>query len=384
MVENSRNRLLTDKVVATLYLLILSMQYVLVDGWGTSVVKTLFSALSVVFLISRSRYITKALMLAFLYCLVLSAVYFFQFSGQHMTIIHIVLYMLHFCLFYNLVYVNQVYNHDDFIKVIKAIIFIYTAFIIIQQFFVLIGVRYFPLVNLYGMRYYSFSRLPTIALEPSHAARILSVCLYALLKVSEYKFGRALTLKELYSTYKWPLIACIYTLLFIGSGTGMVGLFIVSLYFLKKQYTIIIATVLIVGFFVSPSVDYEPLNRVLTVIEASATLDTEIVRDADNSASARVAPLISMLTKLDLSDSKIWFGYGQQIFNINLTIDKYGFFTYLFLILFIIGCCISDIQGILFFVFLFSMDLSNFAYAYCILMILSAVKFFKIQRSYAV
>ena len=379
--EENKYKIFSDRNIASILLISMAIQYVPIDGWQTSDVKSAISVLSLFFLISRSRYISKAVMLVFIYFSVLSIVYFTQFSGGELTIVHNLFYWITFCLFYNLVYHNRVYDSDSFIALIKVLIYIFTGVLVIQQIFITVGLKYAPVVNLYNMRYYSFIRLPSLTTEPSHTARVLVVCMYALLKLAEYKNGRALTIRELYYSYSRPLLCSLYTLLCIGSGTGIVGFMIVLLYFVKRQYSLAIVFVAIVTFFVSPYIDYEPLTRAMNVFDATLSGDFNEVKSVDNSASSRVGFIFGLKNYFDISDSKIWMGYGSVVFRTLATIDMYGFLVYIFLLLLVSVCCISDIQSFSFFVLLLGIDIRNFAYAFAMLMIMSAVKYFKQNRT---
>ena len=99
-------------------------------------------------------------------------------------------------------------------------------------------VMMFPLLNLMNMKYYSLFRLNSLAIEPSHAARLLTVYFYAFIKLLEFKDGIAPSIKKLWGEHRRVIIAFLYAMVAMGSGTAFVGLAILSLYFIKRQYAV--------------------------------------------------------------------------------------------------------------------------------------------------
>lgn len=62
-------------------------------------------------------------------------------------------------------------------------------------------------------------------------------------------------------------------------------------------------------------------------------------------------------------------------------ITYYGLFSYICKLIFIFACCFSGLFSleVLMFILLFSMDVGNVAYAYAMLMVLSTVKYFRLN-----
>jgi hypothetical protein len=262
------------------------------------------------------------------------------------------------------------------------LIYAYAICLALQQLCFLLDVRYVPLLNLGNLEYYGQFRLNSLGIEPSHSARVLTVYYYALLKLTEIKYGRILPLSELWNEHKRVTIAFLYTMCCMGSGTAFVGLAILSLYFVRKQYAFAFLTIGLIVYLAAPFIDYEPLNRAVNIFNAALTGDTEVVTSTDNSAAARVNIIINTFN-IDLTDSANWFGHGTNYGSKTAyAIANYGLISYICKLIFIFSCCFSGFftLEVLMFILLFSMDVGNIAYGYSVLMVLSTVKYFKLNQ----
>lgn len=380
-----KNSWLSDYNVAVFTLVFMSVQFLFVEGWAVSIPKVAFMAITPALLLVKSPCISKATIFGGTYLVVtLGMTCLHPGVTDSSTFFYTALFLFTFNLYYNLVYINNVFKIDDFIKILKGVIYAYAICLLLQQACMLVGIRYLPVINLMGRYYYELFRLNSLAIEPSHAARILTVYFYAFLKVSEYKYGRGLSLKELFATYKWIVVAFLYTVIGIGSATAFVGLGILALYFLKKQYA---AYVIMLGFtfyMTVPMIDYPPLNRAMTVFNAAMTADAEVVKETDNSASARVNILLDTMKYLDLECADTWIGKGTGSTlgsgkAIVSAIADYGMISYLSKLIFFFVCCFTSFFSleVLIFILLFCLNIGNLAYGFATLMVFSTIKYFK-------
>ena len=381
----SQQSLFSNKNIATFILVLMSVHLFWLEGFSTSMIKTTAMAIAPVVLLFRSPKVSSAIVWTVAYLVVTVAIYYFNFSGNELTFVHITLQWGLFCLFYNLVHLEQCFTYEDALRVIKMVVFAYTAFLILQQVFFLMGMRNFHPLNLYGFPYYRLFRLPSLAMEPSHTARILTVYGYAFLKINEYKNGQPLRIGELLGRERMFSICFLYTMLSIGSGTAMVGLALLALYFIKWQYAFSIAVVLILAYIVIPFINYGPLNRAMAVLDAALTLDTSEVYKVDKSASARVGIILLTFQNLDLTSLSTWLGQGVHPGSVSVVegIEYYGLISYLLRFVLILRCCFTRLisQEMMFYIFLLSLDIRNFYYVFAILMVLSMVKYFYKESS---
>ncbi|MFI3296371.1 MAG: hypothetical protein R3Y59_01955 [bacterium] len=375
------------KNVATFYLFAMSIQLIMIEGLAISVVKVGLMAIAPFIWLLYSPVFTKATMWSVLYMLTTTFALYVQWDNvRSSTLIYSLLFLLMFNMYYTLIYVKEVFTLDYYIKLIRILIFAYAITFVLQQMFVFVGIRYFPIINLMNADYYTVFRLNALAIEPSQAARILTVAAYVLLKLLEVKRGEKLPLVVLYRENKKTIIAFIYIMLFMGSGTAYVGLAILSLYFVDKKYLIEIIPAVIILFFVIKQIDYDPFNRFVAVVETSITLDSEAMRHVDNSASARTNIIFNTIKYFDLSDPYLLFGHGEGATFTSSTaivsaIYDYGLISYICKLALFFTCCFSGFFSlpVLMFVLLFSFNIGNIAYGWAALMMLSTLKYFQIK-----
>ena len=381
----SKENILSNYNIATFTLLIMSVQFLYIEGWAVSTPKVTFMALTPFIMLFRTQYISKATIYAALYLVFTVCLLLLKPDFRSSTIYYSTLFFFTFNLYYNLVFHENAYTIDDFIKILKGLIYAYAICLALQQLCIIIGIRYMPIINLMNMNYYELFRLNTLAIEPSHAARLLTVFFYGILKLSQYKNdGTPLKISELWTEYKWTIIAFLYTMICIGSGTAFVGLAILSLYFLKREYIIAVLIGATTFYMAVPYIDYEPLTRAIEIFNATLTGDTEIITKTDNSAAARVNIIVDTFTHLDITDSSVWFGSGTDSVakdgrHIVSAITDYGLFSYITKLIFFFSCCFTSIFSLetLMFILLFGMNIGNIAYGFAALMVFATIKYFK-------
>ena len=378
----------SKKNIASFTLIFMSVQFMYYETTTISMPKVVFMSLSPLLILSLSPKISKAVILSVLFWGVTFALNQIQFDHQRTsTFYYTAMFLSVFCLFYNLVWEEHCYELDDFLKVIKVVIYAYAICLLLQQGAMLLGRRYVPIINLMGFNWQGLFRLNSLAIEPSHAARVLTIYFYAFLKLSEFKNRQPLSIYELFFHHIWLILAFLYTMIAMGSGTAMVGLALISLYFMRRQYTMAVVVVALVFYFVAPSIDYDPFNRALDTFNAAITMDEEEIAETDRSASDRVNLLLSF-RYLDLSDSQTWTGHGVDASYHTKTrvvhgaIYDGGLISYLLKLLLYFSCSLGVFFSLstLFFIVLFSANIGNIAYGFACLMVLSAVKYS--QRTY--
>lgn len=347
--------------------------------------KVAFMCLTPFLIVMRAPVLSKAILFSVVYWVVTVAVRFLYVSSPRMsTFYYALMFLSTFCFYYNMVYIRRVFVLEDFLKVVKLVIYAYAGCLVLQQACMLVGIRMFPLLNLMNMKYYSLFRLNSLAIEPSHAARLLTVYFYAFIKLLEFKDGIAPSIKKLWGEHRRVIIAFLYAMVAMGSGTAFVGLAILSLYFIKRQYAVYVVVFASVFYIVVPFVNYEPLNRAINVFDVAIKGDTELVAKTDHSASTRVNIMIDTITQLDLSESSTWLGRNDdnemnymQGYSIVYAISEYGLISYMCKLLLFFACCFSGVLELLIFVLLLSFDVGNIAYGWAILMVFSTIKYFK-------
>ena len=192
----------TKKNIASFTLIFMSVQILGIEGFQISMPKVVYMCISPLLIMGFSPKISKAILLSIIFWSTTVLLQIIQYENVRMsTFYYTAMFLSVFCLFYNLVWEENCYELDDFLKVIKIVIYAYTICLLLQQASMLIGRRYFPLVNLMGMKWQGLFRLNSLSIEPSHAARVMTVYVYAFLKISEFRLGRPITVGELFQQY---------------------------------------------------------------------------------------------------------------------------------------------------------------------------------------
>lgn len=347
MLNNWINWFLQKRNFATILLVLFLTQFVWIEGYTISYVKVGMMALCPILLLIHRPQINKAMIFGGVYYVyVVLTASFHPDTFRASTLIYLLLYILMYILFYSFVHAGA-FSLEYFTKVVKYMIFAYCICLILQQISTIIGIRFMPLINLNNQHYLSLFKLPSLALEPSHSARILGVLFYAYLKCNEFKYGHKMQLSSLFSkenrlvtyTFLWPMLT-------MGSGTAFLSMGILSLYFMQGRQLFWSIPVFIGVFFILEFFEVQQAKRVSSVVVATATLNSQEVMDTDGSAAVRIKPLLNTL-RIDLTKKENWFGrgcdaglqhglYGDDRYVKG--ISDYGFISYILSWIFALSC----------------------------------------------
>lgn len=373
---------------ASVLIILYGIYYVPIDTFGTNApIKMVLMALSIVVLLFYTFKVSKALIFGTFYLVAQYVIMNFHPEGVTWdTYIYSVLLVVTYICFYNLIYIEKVFTIEHFIRLCKWMMMAYFVVCIIQQALILVGITTFTPFNLIIPLDRGIG-CQSLAVEPSHFARIMLVFYYAYIKCCEYKRGEgSFTFNELFSgEHKWITIRFLWMMLTMGSGTAFVCLMLLSLYFVRWHNWYYIVPVLIVCYGLIQASGIEALDRATSTIEATATLDKKAVQKTDGSAAARISPIINSLNA-DFSKKETWFGYGVKYGEENHTFarqtatlfDNYGLIFYIFTLIFTFVCgykfwslgCIFMFAGVG-----GSMN-SNIQYAWELAMVMTCVRYF--------
>ncbi len=333
---------------ATILIIFYGIYYIPIDSFGTEApIKTTLMVLSIVIMLLKSFKASRAVIIGIIYLLYQYVVASFHpESFRWSTYIYSILLVLTYVSFYNLIFIERVFKIEHFIKICKWFITLYFIFCIIQQVALLIGISYMPLINIMKVLDRGIG-CQSLSAEPSHFGRIMLVFYYAYVKCCEYKRDEGpFTLHELFSgEHKWVSIMFVWMMTTMGSGTAFVCLILFALYFVREHNWYYIIPFIISGYFVIQSSGLEQLDRATSVINATATLEKEIVQEADGSAAARISPIINSINA-DFTKKETWLGHGidygknnSSFFKQTGTLfDEYGFVFYIVSLLFAFSC----------------------------------------------
>lgn len=372
----------------TLFILVLmTIQYIPLESRaGVSPIKVAMMAI-VPFVLIKYIKITKATIIIagyFLYILLTAGIIHTE-SFRASTVFYLLMFLITYMAFYQFVWIEKVLSLSFFISFVRNFIFVLVGVLIVQQCFIVIGIKQVPLINLCQV----FDRgigANSLTFEPSSLARILGVLYYAYLKCCEYRQGHSVHILEIFgSEHRIVTLSFLWAMLTMGSGTAFICLGFLSLYFMKGFYTIIAIPVFVGVYFVLTFFQVEQFQRAQGVVDATMTGDVNVVLKEDRSAGMRLKPMMHTLS-LDLYDFESWVGWGcdsarksGQYGDLRYLgqIGDYGIISYLIELVLIFSCSISffSLPTLMLFAGIGG-GISNISYGWGMLMILSCVKYF--------
>lgn len=377
-----------DQTLATIYMVILCVQIVAIEGYGVSPVKVTLMAFSTLVFIIRVPYITKALVFGALFWAVCYFVSLFNGDMRFSTIGYLGMFVISFIVFYNLLYAGAL-SLSYFSNLLRCLILAFCIILVLQQICLVLNIRSFWPINLDNQFFLSLTKLPSLTIEPSHSARILSALMLGYLRCWELENdGVKMKLGDLLAKKNRSIIFLfLWSMLTMGSGTAFVGLALISIYFIEWK-TIIYILPLFVGLFLGgQTLKLEQMDRAVRVAQAAATGNSKNVIEEDGSAAYRVIPIINTL-KMDLSKKESWVGHGTTKKNemmslagdrkINV-IEQFGLLGFFASLLLIFGCVIRRFLSLesLFFLLLLGFSLGNIYYTWAVIMIFAGVRYFQ-------
>ena len=373
---------------ATILIIFYGIYYMPIDSFGMNApIKMALMVSSIFVLLFYSFKASKALILGVIYLIYQYIVASFHpESFRWNTYIYSILLVLTYVSFYNLVFIEKVFKIDHFIRICKWFMMLYFVVCIVQQVALLLGLSYFPAINLWKILDRNIG-CNSLSVEPSTFARFMLVFYYAYIKCQEYKRDEGpFTLRELFSgEHRWVTIRFLWMMLTMGSGTAFVCLILFSLYFVRWHNWYYIIPALVICYGLLQELGIEQLDRATNTIEATATLDKDVIRETDNSASARITPILNSF-KADFTKKETWFGYGIDagIYDKhNRTIfHDYGLIFYIISLLLCFTCAYNfwSLGTIFMFAGVGGGAGNNIQYAWALIMVMTCVKYFYKNR----
>lgn len=384
----SLNFYITPNKIACFLLVLFCIQYIPIESrGGASIVKILVSLLCPFFWLYYSPKINKAFILLFCYFTFVCLTAIFHYNTFRIsTLLFLLSHIFVFITYYNLLWEEKVFSLDFCLVFIRRFINVYFLVLILQQFFILIGIKYLPIINLVQILNRGVGA-NSLSYEPSSFAIVMAFLFLSLLRLYECKLGRKITILELFQYDIWVTIGFLWSMLTMGSGTAIIALAILCLYFFRKNKLFIIIIPLFL-FCLIPYLNYEPLLRAYNSINAFITFDRDLIIQTDSSSAYRLVPLVNTITNIDLTDWNTWFGHGidtiksDDYFNSNKmigSINEYGLLSFIIAQIFVFRCCIRKILSIetLMWIGLFNMSVNNVSFYWGALMFFSMNSFFE-------
>ena len=375
-----------DKVLATIMLVLFNIMFVPIEQGPFSPVKITLMGLCPLIFIAKKPIVTKALVLAAIYWLVCYTLSLLKGEMRFSTLGFLGMYLILYINYYSFI-VKGTFTLEYFTKVLKYLIIAYAVVLIGQQMCVLVGLRNMPLLNLQNQFFLSITKLPSLTLEPSHSARILTFTMLGYLRCMEIMKGKRITLQELFSPeQRIVTFSFLWSMLMMGSGTAFVGMGVLSLYFITRKTVIYIIPLIIGMFMLGQSMELKQMDRAVALAEAASTGSAEEAMAADGSGATRIIPVMNVFTKTDVTQLETWIGeksmekdkYWWKRTDTKIY-DQYGLIAFIISLVFIYSCVIRHFFSIetLLYLILLGFTLGNIYYAWGCLMIMTGVTYFQ-------
>lgn len=385
----SVGKIFEDRILATIYLVVMCVQIVAIEGYGISPLKVVLMGIAPFLFICKTMFVSPALVWGLLYWAWCYFSALFNGEMRFSTIGYLGMFIITYIVFYGLLY-KEAFSFEYFKKLLSGLIIAFGVVLILQQIAILVGLRSFWFINLDNQFFLGIDKLPSLTLEPSHTARILAVAMLCYWRCIEMtNDGERPTIIALFDKeHRWTCIFFLWSMLTMGSGTAFVGLAILSLYFMRRKTLIYIIPIFALLFYIGQYMGLSQMNRALRVAQAATTGNVEMVQEADGSAASRVIPIINTLT-IDLSNQDSWIGKGTQTKeyaanswkrtnNLLSVVEQYGLIGLLLCLGLVYICAIHKFFSIetLLFLFLLGFSLANIAYVWGCLLIFTSTTYF--------
>ena len=375
-----------DKVLATIMLVLFNIMFVPIEQGPFSPVKIGFMGICPLIFIAKKPIVTKALVLAAIYWLVCYTLSLLKGEMRFSTLGFLGMYLILYINYYSFI-VKGTFTLEYFTKVLKYLIIAYAVVLIGQQMCVLVGLRNMPLLNLQNQFFLSITKLPSLTLEPSHSARILTFTMLGYLRCMEIMKGKRITLQELFSPeQRIVTFSFLWSMLMMGSGTAFVGMGVLSFYFITRKTVIYIIPLIIGMFMLGQSMELKQMDRAVALAEAASTGSAEEAMAADGSGATRIIPVMNVFTKTDVTQLETWIGKKNMEKDKHWwkrtdtkIYDQYGLIAFIISLVFIYSCVIRHFFSIetLLYLILLGFTLGNIYYAWGCLMIMTGVTYFQ-------
>lgn len=380
------NFIYEDKVLATIMLVLFNIMFVPIEQGPFSPVKIGFMGICPLIFIAKKPIVTKALVLATIYWVVCYTMSLLKGEMRFSTLGFLGMYLILYINYYSFI-VKGTFTLEYFTKVLKYLIIAYAVVLIGQQMCVLVGLRNMPLLNLQNQFFLSITKLPSLTLEPSHSARILTFTMLGYLRCMEIMKGKRITLQELFSPeQRIVTFSFLWSMLMMGSGTAFVGMGVLSFYFITRKTVIYIIPLIIGMFMLGQSMELKQMDRAVALAEAASTGSAEEAMAADGSGATRIIPVMNVFTKTDVTQLETWIGKKSMekdkhwwMRTDTKIYDQYGLIAFIISLVFIYSCVIRHFFSIetLLYLILLGFTLGNIYYAWGCLMIMTGVTYFQ-------
>lgn len=320
-------------------------------------------------------------------------------SMRWSTVLFTIMFVLTFLAYERLLDVSM-FSIENYLIILKYLIYAYVIVLLIQQFCVLTGL---PIFNVSNYRINEPWKLNSLTSEPSHSARIVALLMYSYISIKEIIMERPYNLHLDFKYDKKIWIAFLWTMITMGSGTAFLFITIVLLKFMRLKSLIPLFIILIIAIVITSFMNIEAFERTFSLFLATLTLDPTAIWKADPSGAFRILPFLTLAELVNITTINGWFGHGIDSVSTFLSIYvvglpegatgggllqlwyDYGFMSFLLFIIFNFLKVLdkNDYLSIVFWIMLILIQgINNQILWLCIILLFTNKYFRKIKRGY--
>lgn len=236
------------------------------------------------------------------------------------TILYSIMFGFLFITYKQILY-HSFFTIENFIKLIKYIIYAYLIVLIIQQFCVLTGL---PIFNISNYSPAEPFKLNSLSAEPSHTVRIVALLMFTYIILTEIIKDTKYSFLEELRNDKLLWFAFFWIMLTSGSATAFLFLAIIFMKFLQIRNIVFLFILTVLGIILLLNLNITSFQRTFDFTQAVLTFDIYEMMKVDHSASMRIAPIFVVADRVEIFSLNGLFGYGIDSTSVFISSIIYG------------------------------------------------------------
>lgn len=396
-INSGNSSVLFRQMVFCMYIILMAVQIVSIEGFSVSPVKVLAMSISplLILFLGYFKNVTDIIVYGIMNLLIMVACASFASPLVAWDRIgYRAMYILMFVCVSGIIYDGCITL--SFLKHLLVVLVIsYGLIFFAQHLLFLLGIRQVPILNYYASVTITGIFKPNgLACEPSHAARILTVMYWGILKLTEIDQGQKLTFRDAIKELPYSSILFYFSMFAMGSATAMIGILLILLYFFNRSVGVLLFGLIGFILMMNIEIDNSQIRRIQNVFNSFFSDDiSRTLKKSEGSGAVRIMPFINTF-KMDFFSLDTWIGQGS-VSNSNTNfidrvfsesryigdITSFGLLSYIASLIFVFKCCIKRFYSTetLLFLFLATFSVGSVYYTWLMLMIFAAIKYFENQ-----
>lgn len=385
-----------EHIAVTFYIVLLATQFIGLEGFVISPIKVaaMLCAPLIILACGYVKHLSDALVYGVLYITVITVCALCASNTVSFARIgYRTMYVMTFICIYYMIHRGQI--ELSYIKrVFQIIIIAYGIILCIQYILYFGGIRQYTLLNFYGAVGMNGVFKPNgLAGEASHAARILAVLYYGLLKLTDIDTGNNVSFKSSWrEDLKLSTISFWASMIMLHSATAIIGMFLILLYFFKENRMMILCSLVVFIILMNIEIDNLTLKRIQVVFNSLFSEDiASSLQRGEGSGAVRIMPILNTLTNLNLFSLSAWIGNGNvQDLSMDFVkrmfsedryigdISDYGLISYMISLALVYKCSIGHFFSIesLMFLCLATFSVGSVPYTWLMLIVFCITKYY--------